>query len=135
MSDPAGLLTPGALVRGLEGSEIVEILGVEPAGSGAYVRYRDEIGLTASRMLSDAELLALAPVHSSGPTLNANIEQFQLAVEALRIRHAHALTPSWRCRRRTWNRSPIRCRPSTATSCANIPKGSCWRMTRALEKL
>ncbi|GAB2855054.1 helicase-related protein [Nocardioides pacificus] len=93
MSDPLALLLPGTRVHGLTRNEVAEIVEVTRVGAGAYIRYRDDLGLVASRMLSEAELFELAPVASSAPTLDADIEHFRLAIEAVRIRHAHMLTP------------------------------------------
>jgi superfamily II DNA or RNA helicase len=72
---------------------MVEIVEVTPTGSGAFVRFRDELGQETTRMLSAQELAAVVPVVHSGPTLDAKIDNFWLAVEALRLRHAHLLNP------------------------------------------
>ena len=57
------------------------------------MRFRDDLGRVASRLLSEGEWADVVPVGATGPTLSADIEQFRLAIEAVRIRHAHLLKP------------------------------------------
>ncbi|WP_343898597.1 DEAD/DEAH box helicase [Micromonospora gifhornensis] len=73
--------------------ELVEIVEWTPVGSGVFVRFRDDLGLESTRMLSEEDLAAIVPEGSRGPTLDAAPDAFWLAVEALRLRHAHLLNP------------------------------------------
>ncbi|OBF48799.1 DEAD/DEAH box helicase [Mycolicibacterium monacense] len=86
-------LTPGTKVEGLVPDAVVEILDISPAGSGAFVRVRDEFGIEDSRLFSADELRDVRPVGGGGPTLAADPNQFWLAIEALRLRHAALLNP------------------------------------------
>ncbi|MCV7421392.1 DEAD/DEAH box helicase [Mycobacterium yunnanensis] len=85
-------LTRGAEVEGLVPDAAVEIVEITPAGSGAFVRYRDEYGIEESRLFSEVELEGVRQV-GGGPTLAADPDKFWLAVEALRLRHASLLNP------------------------------------------
>ncbi|MET8838060.1 helicase-related protein [Micromonospora sp. NPDC004540] len=80
-------------MHGLVAGELVEIIEWTSAGSGVFVRFRDDLGLESTRMLSEEDLTAVVPVENTGPTLDAAPEAFWLAVEALRLRHAHLLNP------------------------------------------
>lgn len=86
-------LTAATRVDGLVRGEIVEIVEIAPAGSGAFIRYRDDFGIEDSRLFSAAELGDVRPVGGAGPTLTADPDQFWLAIEALRLRNAPLLTP------------------------------------------
>lgn len=86
-------LSPGSKVEGLAFDAVVEIVDITAAGSGAFVRYRDEFGIEDSRLLSVDELTKIQPVGGRGPTLAADPDQFWLALEALRLRHAAVLNP------------------------------------------
>ncbi|WP_457188659.1 helicase-related protein [Nocardioides sp. P5_E3] len=92
MSNLFSRLPVGSRVQGLTPGEAVEILDITPVGSGAYLRFRGDLGFVETRMLSEEDLSRLVPVTSS-VTLDADVDQFNLAIEALRIRHAHALNP------------------------------------------
>ena len=86
-------LTPGARVEGLAPGAIVEILEIAHAGSGAFIRSRDEFGIEDARYFSAGELEDVRPVGGGGPTLAADPDRFWLAIEALRLRHAALLNP------------------------------------------
>jgi SNF2 family DNA or RNA helicase len=86
-------LMPGMKVEGLIPGAVVEIIEITSAGSSAFVRYRDEYGIEESALFS-AELLAAVRAADAGvPTLTADPDEFWLAVEALRLRHASLLNP------------------------------------------
>lgn len=93
MPDGFAHLMPGTKVEGLVLDAVVEIVEFTPAGSGGYVRYRDEYGIEDSCLFSAEELKDVQIVGSGGPTLAADPDQFWLAVEALRLRHASLLNP------------------------------------------
>lgn len=93
MPDGFADLTPGTTVEGLVPDAVVEIVEVTPAGSAVFVRYRDDFGIEESRLLSADELKQVRPVGGGGPTLAADPDQFWLAIEALRLRHASLLNP------------------------------------------
>lgn len=93
MPDGFADLTPGTTVEGLVPDAVVEIVEVTPAGSAVFVRYRDDFGIEESRLLSAAEMKEVRPVGGGGPTLAADPDQFWLAIEALRLRHASLLNP------------------------------------------
>jgi superfamily II DNA or RNA helicase len=86
-------LTPGTKVEGLVLDAVVEILDITPAGSGAFVRFRDDFGIEDSRLFSPSDMEHVQPVGGSVPTLSADPDQFWLAIEALRLRHAALLNP------------------------------------------
>lgn len=86
-------LSPGSKVEGLAFEAVVEILEIASAGTGAFVRYRDEFGIEESRLLSAEEMKTVRLVGGRGPTLAADPDQFWLAIEALRLRYAAALNP------------------------------------------
>lgn len=91
--DPVARLTVGTRVLGLVDGASAEIVEVTPVGAGAYVRFKGPLGLTETRMLSADALGSVTPVGASGPTLDADPDDFLLAIEALRIRYAHVLNP------------------------------------------
>ena len=93
MPDRFADLTPGTTVEGLVPDAVVEIVEVTPAGSAVFVRYRDDFGIEETRLLSADELKQVRPVGGGGPTLAADPDQFWLAIEALRLRHASLLNP------------------------------------------
>ncbi|MDV3136663.1 helicase-related protein [Mycobacterium sp. 29Ha] len=93
MPDGFAHLTPGAKVEGLVADAVAEIIEITRAGPGAFVRYRDEYGIEDSRLCSAEELHEVLLVGGCGPTLDADPEQFWLAIEALRLRHASLLNP------------------------------------------
>lgn len=93
MPNGFGHLSPGIEVEGLVSDAVVEIVDITAAGSGAFVRYRDEFGIEDSRLFSADELANIVPVGGRGPTLAADPDQFWLAIEALRLRHAAVLNP------------------------------------------
>lgn len=93
MPDGFAHLTPGTHVEGLVPDAVVEIVEVGPLGSTVFVRYRDDFGLEDSRMFSADALKDVRPVGGGAPTLAADPEQFLLAIEALRLRHAALLNP------------------------------------------
>lgn len=93
MPDGFAHLTPGAKVEGLVTDAVVEIVEITRAGPGAFVRYRDEYGIEDSRLCSAEELRDVQLGGGGGPTLDADPDQFWLAVEALRLRHASLLNP------------------------------------------
>lgn len=93
MPDRFADLTPGTTVEGLVPDAVVEIVEVTPAGSAVFVRYRDDFGIEESRLLSADEMKQVRPVRGGGPTLAANPDEFWLAIEALRLRHASLLNP------------------------------------------
>ncbi|KQY07961.1 helicase [Mycobacterium sp. Root135] len=93
MPDGFADLTPGTTVEGLVLDAVVEIVEITPAGSAVFVRYRDDFGIEESRLLSADELKQVRPVGGGGPTLAANPDEFWLAIEALRLRHASLLNP------------------------------------------
>lgn len=86
-------LTAATRVDGLVHGAIVEIVDITPAGSGAYIRYRDEFGIEDSRLFSADDLEGVRTVGGADPTLTADPDQFWLAIEALRLRCAPLLTP------------------------------------------
>lgn len=92
MSNLFSRLPVGSRVQGLTPGETVEILDITPMGSGAYLRFRGDLGFVETRMLSEEDLRRLVLVTNS-VTLDADVDQFTLGIEALRIRHAHALNP------------------------------------------
>ena len=81
------------LVEGVVSGAIVEIVRVTPVGANAVIYYRDEFGIEESRLLGPDQLAAVCPVDSGRPTLDASADDFWLAVEALRLRHACLLNP------------------------------------------
>ena len=93
MPDGFAQLTPGTKVEGLVPDAVVEILDITPAGSGVFVRYRDDFGIEDSGLFSADEMKEVQPVGGGGPTLAADPDQFWLAIEALRLRHASLLNP------------------------------------------
>lgn len=93
MPDGFAHLTPGTKVEGLVLDAVVEIVEFTLAGSGGYVRYRDEYGIEDSCLFSAEELKDVQIAGGGGPTLAADPDQFWLAVEALRLRHASLLNP------------------------------------------
>ena len=93
LPDPVASLAVGNHVHGLVDGAIAEIVEVTPVGAGAYVRFKGPLGLTEARMLSAEALSGVVQVDASGPTLGGDPEEFLLAIEALRIRHAHDLNP------------------------------------------
>ncbi|KAA0098901.1 helicase [Mycolicibacterium sp. P1-18] len=93
MPDRFADLTPGATVEGLIPHTLVEIVEATPAGSGVFVRYRDDYGIEESRLFMADELAAVRLVGGEGPTLAANPDEFWLAVEALRLQYAPLLNP------------------------------------------
>lgn len=86
-------LTPGAKVEGLVPGAVVEILEITRAGSGAFIRSRDEFGIEDSRFFSAGELEDVRPIGGGGPTLAADPYRFWLAIEAMRLRYAPLLNP------------------------------------------
>lgn len=82
---------PGVRVIGLDHGP-VEVTEVSPVGAGAYVKFRDDLGMPQSRMLSSEQVAALQPV-AARITLDADIDEFRLAIDAVRIAHAHSLNP------------------------------------------
>ncbi|MBB2989653.1 superfamily II DNA or RNA helicase [Mycolicibacterium iranicum] len=93
MQNELAHLTPGVKVEGLVPGAVVEIIDITRAGVGAFVRFRDEFGIEDSRLFSADQLTDVRPLGGGGPTLAADPNQFWLAIEALRLRHASALTP------------------------------------------
>ena len=93
LPDPADAMTVGARVHGLVEGASAEIVEVTHVGTGAYVRFKGPLGLTETRMLSAEALADVVLADACGPTLDADPEEFLLAVEALRVRHAHTLNP------------------------------------------
>lgn len=93
MSNHVSHLSVGARVHGLLAGEIAEIVDITVVGTSAYVRFRGALGLVETRMLSSDELLDVKAIDTSAPTLDADAEQFRLAIEAVRIRHAYLLNP------------------------------------------
>jgi superfamily II DNA or RNA helicase len=91
--DGSARLPPGTLVEGVVPGAVVEIVKVTPVGSNAFVHYRDDFGIEESRLLAPDELAAVHPIGSGRPTLDADADDFWLAVEALRLRHASLLNP------------------------------------------
>src|SRR5258705_7764671 len=86
-------LMPGTKVEGLIPDAVVEIVETTPVGSSAFVRYQDEFGLEDSRLFTADSLSTVRPVGSGGLTLDSDADEFRLAVEALRLRHASLLNP------------------------------------------
>ena len=86
-------VTPGTKVEGLILDVVVEIVEITPAGSGVFVRYQDDFGIEDSQLFSVDELKDVRPVGGGGPTLAADPDEFWLAIEALRLRHAPLLNP------------------------------------------
>lgn len=86
-------LSPGTLVEGVVPGAVVEIVKVTPVGSNAFVHYRDDFGIEDARLFAPDELVAIHPIASGRPTLDADAGDFWLAVEALRLRHACLLNP------------------------------------------
>jgi len=93
VADQATGLAPGMRVCGLVPGAAAEILDVTMIGASALVRYRDDLGLQGTRMLTAHELAGISPVTDEGPSLDARADDFWLAAEAMRIRHAHLLNP------------------------------------------
>lgn len=93
MTDGFAHLTAGAKVEGLVADAVVEIVEMTPTGSGAFVKFRDEFGLDESRLFSAAELENVQLVGGARPTLDADPDQFWLAIEALRLRYAALINP------------------------------------------
>ena len=95
-----------------------------PVGDGANVHYRDEHGIVDSRMLVAGAVAALEVDVPESYTLDADADQFFLAIEALRIRlRAPAQSPAGASQlgqRRTACRT--RCRPSTTTCLRQHPQ-------------
>ncbi|WP_162251488.1 MULTISPECIES: helicase-related protein [unclassified Nocardioides] len=92
MSQPADWLIPGILVNGLDDGP-VEIVEVSHVGAGAFIKVRDDLGRSRTQMLDADQLAALTPVTAGAPTLDADIDEFRLAIEAIRLTHAHSLNP------------------------------------------
>ncbi len=93
MGDQLERLSPGALVEGVVPGAVVEIVRMTPVGANAVIYYRDEFGIEESRLLNPDQLAAVCPVDSGKPSLDADSDDFWLAVEALRLRHACLLNP------------------------------------------
>jgi superfamily II DNA or RNA helicase len=91
--DASARLSSGTLVEGVVPGAVVEIVKVTPVGSNLFVLYRDDFGIEESRLFTPDELAAVHPIGSSSPTLDAGADDFWLAVEALRLRHASSLNP------------------------------------------
>jgi len=93
VGDQSERLSPGALVEGVVPGAVVEIVSVTPVGANVVIYYRDEFGIEESRLLGPDQLAAVCPVDSGRPSLDAAYDDFWLAVEALRLRHACLLNP------------------------------------------
>ena len=108
--------SPGTSVEGLVPGAVVEIVEVTPAGTGAFIRYRDGFGLEATRMLTEQEVAALVPIVIGGLTLDTDANVFRLAVEALRLRYAHLLSPLLAV-----SSSNVEALPAPGTGCLRLP--------------
>ncbi|MCP9274046.1 DEAD/DEAH box helicase [Mycolicibacterium arenosum] len=93
MTDGFAHLTAGAKVEGLVADTVVEIIEITQTGSGAFVKFRDEYGIDEQRLFSTEALNDAQAVSGGGPTLDANPDQFWLAIEALRLRNAALINP------------------------------------------
>ncbi|OBJ57454.1 helicase-related protein [Mycobacterium asiaticum] len=91
MPEGSARLSPGTIVEGVVPGAVVEIVKVTPVGANAFVHYRDDFGIESSRLFAPDELVAIHPIVSGRPTLDADIGDFWLAVEAMRLRHASLL--------------------------------------------
>ena len=131
MPDGFAQLTPGTKVEGLVPDAVVEILDITPAGSGVFVRYRDDFGIEDSGLFSADEMKEVQPVGGGGPTLDADPDQFRLAIEALRLRHAPLLNPLLAVSSSNVEAFRTRCRPSTTTCSQRTRNGSCSPTTPA----
>lgn len=90
----AEAITPGAIVAGLEPTELVEIRRVSPFGTRTLV---EGIGVTSKREikrpLTAEEMARLHPVRGSEFTYDGDAQAFLYGVEAERIRLAHQFDP------------------------------------------
>mgnify|MGYP002738758754 FL=1 len=89
-------LAVGVRVTGLHGSAPVTIVSVDPLETeSAEVTFRDDEGTTETRILQvpDLDALSLAPLLQQEPSFQADPEEFRLAAEALRIKHAALYDP------------------------------------------
>ena len=89
-------LAPGVRVSGLEGSKPVTIVAVEQLDQqSADITFRDTGGVTDSRVFQEEDLdgLELEPLFKQEPSFEADPNQFRLASEALRIKHAALYDP------------------------------------------
>ncbi|MGK5085467.1 helicase-related protein, partial [Bdellovibrionota bacterium FG-1] len=89
-------LKNGLYIRGLEGTEVVQIKSVEPVGAdAATVLYKNAQGQFREQMLHRTDEARLELVeHSARPwSFAANGAEFKLGLEAQRIRLAHLFDP------------------------------------------
>jgi superfamily II DNA or RNA helicase len=93
VSQPADWLVPGIRVHGLDDDGAVQIIEVSHVGAGAFVKFRNGLGMPQTRMLTADTMAALRPVETGAPTLDADLDEFLLAIDAVRLAHAHTLNP------------------------------------------
>ena len=89
-------LKPSLYVKGLEGSDVVQIKNIESVGEGALtVLYKNSQGQFREQMLhrSDEARLELVEQNSRPWSFAANGAEFKLGLEAQRIRLAHLFDP------------------------------------------
>ena len=95
-ADPFAHLRAGSRVRGLVPGRAVTLVAVDvlDAGQIAEVFFRDDGGRSASRMLDGADAAAIETMtHGDRTPFDADPDEFLLAAEALRIKHAARYDP------------------------------------------
>ena len=96
-----------------------------PVGDGANVHYRDEHGIVDSRMLVAGAVAALEVDVPESYTLDADADQFFLAIETRASDSRTCSIPSSRSARPMSSLCLTRCKPSTTTCCGSILNAFC----------
>lgn len=90
------VLRAGQHLRGLVPGQAATVVAVDPIETGLVeVFYRDEVGHSGSRLVSDADVAGLVEVsdEDAAPAFDADPDDFKLAAEALRIKYAALYDP------------------------------------------
>ncbi len=89
-------LRAGQRLRGLVPGQTVTLIAIDPIDAGLFeVFYRDDSGRSGARTITDADAarFEIAGDSDSAPAYDADPDEFRLAAEALRIKHAALYDP------------------------------------------
>lgn len=93
-STTAHSVVRGIRVHGLDPTKVVTVVERVPLEeSGCEVTYRDDFGDVKQSIVEDLKSLTVEPLLSAPPTFSAPADDFRLAAEATRIKHAALYDP------------------------------------------